>query len=102
MDPVVAKEWISMIKKIFQFVQIEDVDKVKCVVYMLRKDARIWWDAVKKTCDVVTMTWAEFLIEFSSKYYSQAVINSKVAEFTRLLQGSMSVLEYVRQFDQLS
>ena len=40
--------------------------------------------------------------EFKSKYYSQAVINSKVAEFTNLQQGNLSVLEYVRQFDQLS
>ena len=40
-DPVVAKEWVSMIKKIFEFVQIEDEEKVKCAAYMLRKDARI-------------------------------------------------------------
>ena len=69
---------------------------------MLRKAARIWWDAVKKTRDVVTMTWAEFLIKFNSKYYSQVVINSEVVELTRLQQGSMLVLEYVQQFDQLS
>ena len=40
-DPVVAEEWISMMEKIFEFVQIEDEEKVKCVVYMLRKYARI-------------------------------------------------------------
>ena len=56
MDPAMAEEWISMIEKIFEFVQIEDIDKVKCVGYMLRKDARIWWDVVKKTRDVATMT----------------------------------------------
>ena len=50
MDLAVAEEWISTIEKIFEFIQIEDEDKVKCVVYILRKDARIWWwDAVKKT-----------------------------------------------------
>ena len=83
-DPAVSKEWFSMIEKIFKFVRIEDEEKVKCVVYMLRRDARIWWEAVKNDRDVATMTWAEFLREFNSKYYSQAVINSKVAEFTRL------------------
>ena len=41
-DLAVAKEWISMIEKIFEFVQIEDVDRVKYTVYMLKKDARIW------------------------------------------------------------
>ena len=100
-DPVVAEEWISMIEKIFQFVHIEDEEKVKCVMYMLRKEVRIWQDAVKKIRDTVTITWAEFLIEFNSKYYSQAVINSNVEEFTRLQQGNMYVLEYVGQFDQL-
>ena len=46
---------------------------MKCVVYMLRKDAKIWWNAVKKTRNVVVMTYAKFLIEFNSKYYSQAI-----------------------------
>ena len=40
-DPAMAEEWVSIIAKIFKFVQIEDEEKVKCVVYMLRKDARI-------------------------------------------------------------
>ena len=75
---------VSTIKKIFEFVQIEDEKKVKCIVYMLKKFARIWWEAVKKNQEWATMTWVEFLREFNSKYYNQAVINSKVAEFTRL------------------
>ena len=69
-DPTVAEEWISMIEKFFEFVQIKDEEKVKCVMYMLRKDARIWWEAVKKIQDTVKMTWPEFLIEFYSKYYN--------------------------------
>ena len=72
-----------MIEKIFEFIQIEDEEKVKCVVYMLSKDVRIWWEAVRKDRDMTIMIWAEFLREFNSKYYSHAVINSKVAEFTR-------------------
>ena len=55
-EPTVAEEWISMIEKIFKFIQIEDEEKVKCVVYMLRKDVRIWWDVLKKLRDTVTMT----------------------------------------------
>ena len=38
----------------------------------------------KEELGCATMTWAEFLREFNSKYCSQAVVNSKVAEFTRL------------------
>ena len=40
-DPTVAEEWVSMTEKIFEFAQIKDEEKVKCVVYMMRKDARI-------------------------------------------------------------
>ena len=69
-DPAVAEEWVSMVEKIFEFVWIEDEEKVKCAVYMLRKYGRIWWEVVKKSRDVVAMTWAEFLREFNSKYYS--------------------------------
>ena len=47
-------------RKDFQVVQIKDVDRVKCAVYILRKDARIWWNIVMKTRDVATMTWAKF------------------------------------------
>ena len=58
----VDEEWISMIEKICEFIYIKDEDKVKCARYMLRNDAKIWWDAVKKTQDVAVMTWIEFLI----------------------------------------
>ena len=49
MDPEVAEEQISMMEKIFEFFQIEDIEKVNCAVYTLRKDARIWWDKVMNT-----------------------------------------------------
>ena len=49
-----------------------------------------------KNKDVAATTWAKFMREFNFKYYSQAVINSKVAEFTRLQKGNLSVLEYGR------
>ena len=55
-DPAVAEEWVSMIEKIFDFVQIKDDEKVKCIVYMLRKDARIWWEVVEKSRNVAVMT----------------------------------------------
>ena len=71
-----------------------------CCLY-LRKATRIWWEVVAKRWDVAVMTWTKFLREFNSKYYSQAVINSKVVEFTRLQQRNLSVREYVRQIDQL-
>ena len=34
-------------------------------------------ETVKKTLDVAFITWVELLVEFNSKYYIQAVINTK-------------------------
>ena len=65
-DPAVAEEQVSMLEKIFEFVQIEDEEKVKCAMHMLRKDAQLWWEAVEKSNNVIAMTWAEFLREFNS------------------------------------
>ena len=48
---------------------------------------------MKNSRDVAAMTCAKFLGEFNSKYYSQVVVNSKVARFTKLQQGNLSVLE---------
>ena len=56
-----------MVEKIFEFVRIEDEEKVNYAIYMLRKNARIWWEAVKKSRDIVAMTWVEFMREFNSK-----------------------------------
>lgn len=40
--------------------------------------------------------------ESNSKNYSNGTVDYKVTEFTNLRQGTMLVLEYVRQFDPLS
>ena len=34
MDPSVAEEWISMMEIFFEFVQIEDAEKVNCAIYI--------------------------------------------------------------------
>ncbi|KAG6499346.1 hypothetical protein ZIOFF_039111 [Zingiber officinale] len=49
-DPLVAEEWIRSLEMIYDFMQLIDVDKVRCAIFMLRGDARIWWEAdyVKK------------------------------------------------------
>ena len=62
-DLTMAEEWISMIEKVFEFVQIEEEEKVKYAMYMLIKDVRIWWELVKKNQDVAIMTWVEVLGE---------------------------------------
>ncbi|XP_062100103.1 cinnamoyl-CoA reductase CAD2-like [Humulus lupulus] len=48
------------------------------------------------------MEWSEFLTLFNSKYFGKAVIKHIVNDFTNLKQGTSSVQNYARKFDQLS
>ena len=66
-DPLEAKEWISSIETILDFIQLNDRERVLCASYMLRKDARHWWATVKLRKNMDTITWAEFVGEFNQK-----------------------------------
>ena len=73
-----------------------------CASFMLKKDARHWWATVKMTRDVTVMSWAEFVGEFNQKYYNSAILRAQQDEFLNLKQGSMTVIEAVNKFEQLS
>ncbi|KAL5575273.1 hypothetical protein UlMin_016972 [Ulmus minor] len=48
------------------------------------------------------MTWADFVSEFNQKYYNSAILRAQQDEFMNLKQGSMTVIEVVNKFEQLS
>ncbi|XP_062102962.1 uncharacterized protein LOC133813952 [Humulus lupulus] len=71
-DPWKAEHWMSMMGTIMDFTRVEGNDRVACATYMLRDDARIWWE------------------------------ESKVDEFATLNQGNMMVTKYALKFDRLA
>ncbi|KAL5580695.1 hypothetical protein UlMin_013137 [Ulmus minor] len=82
--------------------QLNDQERVACASYMLRKGARHWWSTVKLTRDVNIMSWADFIGEFNQKYYNSAILRVQEDEFLKLKQGTMTVIEAVNKFEQLS
>ncbi|KAL5561951.1 hypothetical protein UlMin_031698 [Ulmus minor] len=82
--------------------RLTDQERVSCASFMLKKDARHWWATVKMTRDVTEMTWADFVSEFNQKYYNSAILRAQQDEFMNLKQGSMTVIEAVNKFEQLS
>ncbi|KAL5541378.1 hypothetical protein UlMin_042469 [Ulmus minor] len=64
-DPLEAEEWINSLETIFDFMQLNDQERVACASYMLRKGARHWWSTVKLTQDVTgTMTVIDAVNKF--------------------------------------
>ncbi|KAL5540511.1 hypothetical protein UlMin_046259 [Ulmus minor] len=101
-DPLVAEEWLSSIQTILDFMHLNEREKVLCATYVLKKDARYWWETVKMRRNVQDMTWDDFIAEFNQKYYNRMAMRAQQNEFINIKQGSMSVTEAVRKFDQLA
>ena len=101
-DPLEAEEWINSLETIFDFMQLNDQERVACASYMLKKGARHWWSTVKLTQDVNIMSWADFMEEFNQKYYNSAILRVQEDEFLNMKQGTMTVIEAVNKFEQLS
>ena len=55
-DPVVVEDWLKSVEAIFDHMELNDHQRVSCVAHLLKMDARIWWDVVKHTCHIHTMT----------------------------------------------
>ncbi|GMN64533.1 hypothetical protein TIFTF001_033601 [Ficus carica] len=75
-------------------------EKVICASFALKKDARHWWMTVQMRRDVTTMSWQDFVSEFRTMYYNREILAAQQDEFTSLRQGSMTVMEAVKKFEQ--
>ena len=47
------------------FMELNDREKVLCATYMLKKEARYWWEVVKARRKVQTISWTNFEEEFN-------------------------------------
>ncbi|XP_024033029.1 uncharacterized protein LOC112095382 [Morus notabilis] len=85
-DPQIVEEWINSIESIFDYMN----------------NVRYWWSSIKLTRAATNLTWNGFKELFYNKYFTEEVKKSKVAEFVRLAQGTMTVDDYVTKFEGLS
>ncbi|GMN72038.1 hypothetical protein TIFTF001_051918 [Ficus carica] len=101
-DPIAADNWLIDIQVILDFMRLTEQEKVLCASFALRKDARHWWMTVQMRRDVTTMSWQDFVTEFRTMYYNREVLAAQQDEFANLKQGSMTVMEAVKKFEQLA
>ena len=48
------------------------------------------------------MSWQDFVTEFRTMYYNREILTAQQDEFNSMRQGSMTVLEAVKKFEQLA
>ncbi|XP_022854046.1 uncharacterized protein LOC111375453 [Olea europaea var. sylvestris] len=103
--PLVVKEWIRGLERIFRHIACTDAQKVLCAEFMLIGAASHWWESVSRTRieeQQCNLTWEQFKDEVMAKYFPQALRDFKESEFLQLRQENMSLTDYERQFEKLS
>ncbi|XP_073024262.1 uncharacterized protein [Primulina eburnea] len=73
-DPMVAEGWIKSIEVIFDFMELQDADRVRCAIFLLAGDARQWWESASLAVNLQNLILNGFKEVFFSK---------SVAEFVR-------------------
>ncbi|XP_073314768.1 uncharacterized protein [Primulina huaijiensis] len=99
-DPMVAEGWIKSIEVIFDFMELQDADRVRCTTFLLTGDARLWWESASVSVNLQALTWNAFKEVFYSKYFIEEVRSRLTREFMALRQRDSSVAEFVRKFER--
>ncbi|XP_012838034.1 PREDICTED: uncharacterized protein LOC105958576 [Erythranthe guttata] len=99
-DPVVAEEWIKSLEVIFDYMQMNDRERVHCALFLLRNEARNWWEGAKEGIELENLSWQAFKVQFFEKYFSKDVRANKLKEFMELRQGDLPMTEYIRLFER--
>ncbi|XP_010051653.2 uncharacterized protein LOC104440422 [Eucalyptus grandis] len=103
-DPEAAALWIQKLEKTFSLLMCNETEKVILATYQLEGVANTWWRTTQGAVfpEGVVLEWNAFLEAFNDKYFSETAWEMKMAEFQRLLQGSMAVDQCEVKFAQLS
>lgn len=99
-DPFIAEGWISSLEVHFDYLVMRDADRVRCASYLLKDDARLWWNGAAVGVDLNTLSWEQFKEKFYGKYFTDDVRSQLKRDFMSLRQGDLSVAEFVRKFDR--
>ncbi|XP_028063784.1 uncharacterized protein LOC114266999 [Camellia sinensis] len=102
-NPYEAKVWLRQIKKLLNTSDIRnELDRVTMTAFQMEGVADHWWEMIRSTRQVETLTWRQFEDLFMEKYFPNSLRQEIIQEFLRLKQGKMSVTQYANRFEALS
>ena len=102
-DTMVADHYFRQVERILEAMEItSDAIRIRLATFKLEGESQIWWDYIKVSRDLETMTWGEFRELFMSNFFPASKRHAKPWEFLELKQGSMTVLKYVAKFTELA
>ncbi|XP_030958976.1 uncharacterized protein LOC115980923 [Quercus lobata] len=102
-----TKNWLLKMKKLLRALECTDAQKVLYATYALQGSADRWWSSTKPLLSTelgrdTPITWEKFKEVFNRTYFPNVVRDRKAREFSDLVQGAMTMEEYVAKFVELS
>ncbi|KAL2471341.1 Uncharacterized protein Adt_39477 [Abeliophyllum distichum] len=74
-------------------------------MFTLKKRASHWWDMTTRSLTPIeeqAITWVKFKELIEEKFFPATMKDQKEMEFLRLQQGTMTLMEYERKFEEFS
>ena len=101
-NPLRYEEWIRRLENLFEIMECPDRFKVALATYQLEGEAEFWLETIKPRGEEAPITWEQLREMMDVKYYPRDTKRVKEREFLSLKQGSMSLMEYATNFNELS
>ncbi|XP_057478100.1 uncharacterized protein LOC130765643 [Actinidia eriantha] len=105
-NPLVAEEWLKKLDTIFEVIEVTDEQKLTLATFMLRGEARNWWETMRRMQNAqpegVPISWRRFVEIFNDQYFPRIYRMQKEQEFMSLKKKTMFVVEYEEKFTALS
>jgi len=98
-------DWLRMVERVFDYKDVPDEKKVKLVALKLHKYASIWWaNVVAKRArkgKAKIHSWDQMRDKLKDKFLPSHYLQDNYLKLHNLKQGTKSVEEYTREFEQL-
>ena len=94
-------------EKLLEALDCTDSQKVRFATFKLIGEAECWWRSTKAILEEMDIernpiTWEKFKGVFYDNYFLEVVQEQKEREFADLVQGSITIEQYVAKFIELS
>ncbi|XP_058219911.1 uncharacterized protein LOC131330379 [Rhododendron vialii] len=97
-NPSAAEAWIKQISKYLEVLNVTNAgDRIALATFQMQGEADHWWDLIKTTHNLTTMTWRMFENLFLEKYFQ-----AMAQEFMDLKQRTLTVTQYAARFEELT
>jgi hypothetical protein len=92
-SPVVAADWLRIMERRLEVMQVQPTQKVMFAAIQLKGNADIWWENVRSSLppEHGTPTWEFIQTQFIEKYYPASYVERMENALSKLKQGNKSI-----------